>query len=727
MKQITRILLATLVAVSPTMAYPAGKIQNQDVKSEAELTTAGATKASLINDSKIYVTGNGINDRLDTAINNGLIGGGGGSKNYLSNGVVASNGSGSPNPGNGDFEKNATTGWTLAHSAISSNILTSVGSSGVPFSSSAGGTAAAGTLSRAIVSSSTLQKKYSLNYASSAASTAGDMLISDGFYIDDADKAKMMQVKFAYKVNSGAANINIAGTSSNSFSIWIYDVDGAAWIQPAGVYNIIQNSGVGVATATFQTTITGTRYQLALVNNAASAGAFSLYVDDFQIGPQVTSIGPAMSDWVQYTPTFVGFGTVSGTQVFSRRVGDNLEVKGATTCGTTTATTASMTVGYNGVSGNVVVDTSKVQANTLVGRHSTGVASSTVFVGGVLAPNSSLNTVGFSVGSTTLNPVATANGNAVCSNAQSFQFFFSVPIVGWSSNSVQSSDTDTRQVAYFGVTNTNTVPASASNTTWTTTVTDTHGGFSSPATYTVPVSGLYDINANMTVSPAAATGGTMFVNIAVNGSSILSGTPGQAIPAAGQNYTVAAHALKQLKAGDTVTIPINQNTGNTVSIVSGQLSILRLAGPAVVQATESVSFRYTSSSGQSIPTAVETAVVFANKDYDSHSMMNTSTGVATLPISGKYTCSCKVSYASFNPAVSSMYSGLFKNGSVISYTPYVTTASQANTWGPFPFTDSFSANAGDTIECRTFQNTGAGRALIATAQYNTFACSRVGN
>ena len=55
------------------------KIQNSDVKSEAELITAGATASSLIHDSKIYVTASGINKTLDDAIIDGDIGGAGAS------------------------------------------------------------------------------------------------------------------------------------------------------------------------------------------------------------------------------------------------------------------------------------------------------------------------------------------------------------------------------------------------------------------------------------------------------------------------------------------------------------------------------------------------------------------------------------------------------------------------------------------------------------------------
>lgn len=54
----------------------AGKIQGQDVKTEAELIALGAGASSLPKDSQIFVTALGINKTLDDAITDGDIGGG---------------------------------------------------------------------------------------------------------------------------------------------------------------------------------------------------------------------------------------------------------------------------------------------------------------------------------------------------------------------------------------------------------------------------------------------------------------------------------------------------------------------------------------------------------------------------------------------------------------------------------------------------------------------------
>lgn len=53
-----------------------GRIQTQDIKTVAELVAAGATAASLPQDSQVYVSANALNKTLKAAIEAGDIGGG---------------------------------------------------------------------------------------------------------------------------------------------------------------------------------------------------------------------------------------------------------------------------------------------------------------------------------------------------------------------------------------------------------------------------------------------------------------------------------------------------------------------------------------------------------------------------------------------------------------------------------------------------------------------------
>jgi hypothetical protein len=106
MKYFLNLFIASTFLISQ-LAFGAGRLQNEDFKSLSELTAAGGTSAQLLNDTKIYITGGGINKQLSTAITNGDIGGGGGNsgKNYLQNAGFETFVPGSP----GNF-----TGWTVA-------------------------------------------------------------------------------------------------------------------------------------------------------------------------------------------------------------------------------------------------------------------------------------------------------------------------------------------------------------------------------------------------------------------------------------------------------------------------------------------------------------------------------------------------------------------------------------------------------------------------------------
>lgn len=108
------------------------------------------------------------------------------------------------------------------------------------------------------------------------------------------------------------------------------------------------------------TTSTGAHQSIASVGTSGqlltSNGASAL--------PTFQSI---ITDWVAYTPTFTGFGTVSSVEMWSRRVGDTLYIRGRFTSGTPTAVEAQMTLGYNGTNSNVTSSSTKITSIQLAG------------------------------------------------------------------------------------------------------------------------------------------------------------------------------------------------------------------------------------------------------------------------------------------------------------------------------------------------------------------------
>jgi hypothetical protein len=238
-----------------------------------------------------------------------------GVKNYLST-IVTSNGAGAPNTGNGNFETGTTTGWSLTHSTLDAN-------NKLPNQASGSWTAASANLSIAIVSSGQLAGDYSLNYANSTgADVAGDMVISSAFFIDKTDEGKALGYSFEFQAISGASFANWSGTISNSFAVAFYDVTNAVWIQPSNFYGVIQQSGSTVVSGTFQTSSNGTSYRMAFFNmNATSAGAFSIYLDDFFVGPTIGAssgyVNPTISKVLGTSGNTGGFPATSSSGTYT--------------------------------------------------------------------------------------------------------------------------------------------------------------------------------------------------------------------------------------------------------------------------------------------------------------------------------------------------------------------------------------------------------------------------
>lgn len=134
---------------------------------------------------------------------------------------------------------------------------------------------------------------------------------------------------------------------------------------------------------------------------------------------------------VAYTPTFVGLGTATGVAVYSRRVGDSLEVQGKATAGTATGSTASISFGYNGTDSNVTWDSTKVASSTLVGSMAVNLSGATIFNWGITTWASTSSTVAIGIQNSTTSLQTAGTGSGTIGTGGVFQFYFKIPIVGW--------------------------------------------------------------------------------------------------------------------------------------------------------------------------------------------------------------------------------------------------------------------------------------------------------
>jgi len=196
-----------------------------------------------------------------------------------------------------NFENNATTGWHKATVTLSSLIPT-----GAPTVDTA-----ASITTFASTATTPLAGTYSLQVAASSGFTAGQGIISDAYTVDREDLAKVLSFKFYYELNTAGTGYNFSGTSSNTFAVYIYDTANTAWIQPAGVYSMVQSVGVGYASGTFQTPANMTSFRILVVAINATTSNTDIEFDDFSVGPQATSYS------IQKAPTQQRFTSSSGT------------------------------------------------------------------------------------------------------------------------------------------------------------------------------------------------------------------------------------------------------------------------------------------------------------------------------------------------------------------------------------------------------------------------------
>lgn len=689
----------------------AGRLQNEDFKTEAEIVAAGGAASQLLNDTKVWVTGNGINDTLDQAILSGQIGGGGG-KNYLANPKFTAATGGIPNS------------WSVFKTTLTSLIPTgSIGAADAGITITQSGT-------------SPLEGLFSGVLDGASAFAAGNGLISAPFTIDLEDQAKVMGWSFYYQAVT--TNMDFSGTSANTWAVYIYDVTNSAWIQPAGVYNLVQGSGVGLASGTFQTTSNSTQYRIALVCINAEAAATTLKVDDFQLGPQKVVYGSPVTDWQTFTPTPTGF-TASAIEGKWRRVGDSIEVR-------VRAVMSATVGGAYSVSAPFPADSTKFPSGSVNSFYGTGgyidVSVNQGYIGTSFITSGSSPVIG--VYGPAGNQWQAAGFPVAFGAGDILTFEITYPAAGLSSSVQMSNDTDTRVVAAAGNFSNTSIPTQGAEGSETrieflSTYIDTHSSttVTTGSKYTVSVSGIYRVSALLADINSSGVF-AVILKIYKNGSELL-GRFARANDIASQSGLTGS-ALIQLNSGDYIDFRVFQNSGSPKTFAtSSSWSIERLSGPATIAASETVAMARVISSVISVPNNITTALNFqytgpSPEPLDTHNAYrlgagyNPATGTWTtipgyvVPVSGVYSVSATVL---LNGAAVFKQLYLSKNGS-----QFAATAND-NTFGsPFPLTTSgvVRCNAGDVLSVYYYHNTGSAVNVptSTTAAWNTFNVERIG-
>lgn len=179
----------------------------------------------------------------------------------------------------------------------------------------------------------------------------------------------------------------------------------------------------------------------------------------------------------------------------------------------------------------------------------------------------------------------------------------------------------------------------------------------------------------------------------------------------------AASGVVRLAAGDGLAF---RNAANAGDVLLG-----KDAGDALTFGGQNVTgnpmLAATTAAGQSIPSATTTIVVFGTVERDSDSAYNASTGRFTVPAGkgGDYAISSAIMWAT-SPTPNGTLS-IYKNGAVVrEVAPQ--TAAASDTYG---IACILNLAAGDILDVRVTQGSGAPVALTATAVRNFFSLKRI--
>lgn len=620
------------------------------------------------------------------------------------------------------FANNSVNGWTGTGCATVTNGLpVSVGTGGAVFSSTNGGRAlGATTTAPAVTSSNAINNTYSLNFATSGAGTIGDGYISAAIPITPALQARALTLTFNYRVVSGSPNMS--GTSSNTYACAVYDVANNAWFGVAGAFNLVQSSGVGYFTGTFQTSTNTTSVQIFIYNPVAPTSSSSFLLDNFWLGQVSAPIAPAISDWVSFTPT--GSWTTNTTYAGRwRRLGDLAEVQYSLALAgapNTADLTLNLPSGFS-------IDTSKL-ATTLF---------PSVGYGEILDSGLRVYEAMPTLNGTTIYVSHTESGNTgLVNQANPITFgandniavFVRVPITGWSSNTVSSADTDTRVIsAYYSNSSGQTLTGAAAVITNWTKVQDNVGIFNATTGIgTIQVTGFYRISAAFYTLTMTTAG----VNINFRKNSSIYARLNPAYMNATNNYMWSGSVTQYFNAGDTFDFYLGGGAA-AGTLYAGSLdnwmSVERLSGPAVVQATDTVNMRYMSATATITSTLSD--VTFSTKDFDSNSAYSGAT--YTAPISGKFQFAGALTIGGTPVIGNTLTICLLKNGSQTNMPTnqyvYESTNTTNRTFN-FAF-GPVSALAGDAFKIQIASNITSPviSATGANNQYDWLAITRVGN
>lgn len=282
---------------------------------------------------------------------------------------------------------------------------------------------------------------------------------------------------------------------------------------------------------------------------------------------------------------------------------------------------------------------------------------------------------------------------------------------------------------------TNTIGTSLTVTKYGSAAQDTHGGYSaSTGLYTVPIAGFYHVTVENDISAtwsATAINNGAFSAILQNGTTVFSRIEYAPVSTTTDMSPIVSGTLF-CNAGDTIGPYAKVGTGaSSITLGAGIatfFTIEKVTGPSVVGGNDTVAARYNTTT-TTVGTS-PTVVVFTSRIYDTTNSYNTSTGVYTVQVAGKYRVSAyALSGTAPTPTAAgdSIYLRVRQNSvntvnneiDRFQY-PVVTSNISPNPNGTLTLT----CLAGDTIDVAIFRDAGVSSYSLSSG---TISIEKIGN
>ena len=493
------------------------------------------------------------------------------------------------------------------------------------------GTGGAPTVTVTRTTSSPLKGSGSFLMTKDATNRQGEGGSLQDLPVDPQYRGQPTKLSFSYEPSSGYDRGSAADPVGNPSDVAVFflDVTNNKLLTPAS--NGLHGENYWDGVIQIPTNCVSLRPILHITTT--NSVAWTIKADSFKLDLALNETIKSSSDWIDYTPTFTGFGTATNVSARYKVNGPNIDVECTWTTGSPTASEARISLPEGYVSSS---DLETLEIAGIFGR-----SASTANNGGFVVKEPSVSYFTFSsssvFGSTTNGGLEKVNGNQMVASGQDFFFTATVPIEGLTSGVVHPASIGLNAKAVFSA-NTSTTTASTSTPfQYSQIEEDSLNGYSA-GVYTVQKPGNYAILAN------AYSTTSFSLAIYVNGSEVSRGTQGTSATVR-VNHELAVN----LTYGDTIEIRPSASVTASGGATFNRLHIWEISSQQQPYAPRIVRFQNVQTSGTNggAATTGSFATLIVNRQLGDKSFSSLSSNEITLQ-PGKYDIEFEKSFENVN-------------------------------------------------------------------------------